>query len=174
MSVGTTHSGRSEWSVTLAISVVSPSISRGSGGLIDFPRKTPARDTKRYKEMGTTLWHKIFQKRSSKLRSYKQGVHGDRRLISVANMFLSRADAFVEAGTNVGSTLSFVARRFRRVKCYGCEPDDNARANALAHAKDGENCEVHIPLLVRPFEAVRRGPCKEQSVFRSIWSRMRQ
>lgn len=51
------------------------------------------------------------------------GFHGDRYLLEVVDAYLSRASHFVETGTNVGSTLRYVASRYPQVQCRSCEPD---------------------------------------------------
>lgn len=60
------------------------------------------------------------------------GFHGDRYLLDLVDTLMARCDAFVETGSNVGSTLAYVARRFPSAQCYSCEPD----ATAYGHAQD--------------------------------------
>lgn len=59
------------------------------------------------------------------------GFHGDLHLLELVNVILGKCDFFVETGTNVGSTLAYVARTYPGVLCLSCEPD----AAACTHAK---------------------------------------
>jgi FkbM family methyltransferase len=62
------------------------------------------------------------------------GFHGDRHLLRLVDLLAARARTFLETGSNVGSTLGYVARRFHDLDCLSCEPDPAAHAVATAHA----------------------------------------
>lgn len=67
-----------------------------------------------------------FQKHQKKRvpsKFFKIGFHGDEYLISVVDKIMQGSDSFVETGTNVGSTLAYVAKKYPNVKCFSCEPD---------------------------------------------------
>lgn len=57
---------------------------------------------------------------------FELGFHGDRYLLSLVDGIMRSADAFVETGTNVGSTARYVARKCPQVAVYSCEPDPDA------------------------------------------------
>jgi hypothetical protein len=52
-----------------------------------------------------------------------KGFHGDRFLLRLVDLLAPRAETFLETGSNVGSTLGYVARRFPALECLACEPD---------------------------------------------------
>lgn len=54
------------------------------------------------------------------------GFHGDKYLINIVFSCLNQAETFIETGTNVGSTLVFVAKNYPKMKIYSCEPDKKA------------------------------------------------
>jgi hypothetical protein len=62
------------------------------------------------------------------------GFHGDRYLLKLVDHLLrGPATRFVETGTNVGSTLAYVARTYPSIPCWSCEPNapacEQARTN---------------------------------------------
>ena len=59
-------------------------------------------------------------------REVELGFHGDAYLLALVDALLDRAEAFVETGTNVGSTLRYVAARRPQLPCLSCEPDPEA------------------------------------------------
>ena len=67
-----------------------------------------------------------------------KGFHGDRFLLELVDALVDRVGpttgTFVETGSNVGSTLGYVARRFPALACLSCEPDPDAHAAAVEHA----------------------------------------
>jgi hypothetical protein len=68
---------------------------------------------------------------SSRFVFYEFGFHGDRYLLQLADHLLGQADAFIETGGNVGSTLAYVARRFPKIDAFSSEPDEAAFAEAI-------------------------------------------
>lgn len=73
------------------------------------------------------------------LTPVSKGFHGDRFLLELVDLLAGRVGTFIETGSNVGSTLGYVARRFPALACLSCEPDEPAYAAAKAHAcvRDG-------------------------------------
>ncbi|MEM7310594.1 MAG: FkbM family methyltransferase [Planctomycetota bacterium] len=63
-----------------------------------------------------------------------KGFHGDRFLLDLVDRLAASVETFVETGSNVGSTLGYVARRFPALTCLSCEPDADAHAAATEHA----------------------------------------
>lgn len=70
------------------------------------------------------------------------GFHGDRYLIEVAEHLLAAAAAFVETGSNVGSTLRWVAQTFPAIPCLSCEPDPRAFSEATTNTGSLANVSV--------------------------------
>ena len=78
-------------------------------------------------------------------RSYVPGAlgfHGDQHLLRLVHRLLPAADLFLETGTNVGTTLGWVARTFPHLPCLSCEPDARAVAVARGHACTRADVEV--------------------------------
>jgi len=71
---------------------------------------------------------------SRSLQPLPVGFHGDRHLLRLIDLLAARAHTFLETGSNVGSTLGYVARRFPALDCISCEPDPAAHAVAAEHA----------------------------------------
>ncbi|MGB1288531.1 MAG: hypothetical protein ACPG7F_18495 [Aggregatilineales bacterium] len=57
---------------------------------------------------------------------FETGFHGDLYLNRYIASVMPYAKAFIETGTNVGTTLAFVARTYPQIPRYSCEPDENA------------------------------------------------
>ncbi len=71
------------------------------------------------------------------------GFHGDRYLLTLVDTLLQSCDYFVETGTNVGSTLAYVAKRYPDVQCFSCEPDETAYGHASKNTSSYNNVELH-------------------------------
>lgn len=71
-----------------------------------------------------------------------EGFHCDKHLQKVAQILLSEANFFIETGTNVGSTLHYVARSHPEVSCYSCEPDAKAYTQAQANTCTQSNVKI--------------------------------
>ena len=52
----------------------------------------------------------------------KEGFHGDKHVLALADYFLKGASAFVETGSLAGTTACYVGSRYA-VQVYSCEPD---------------------------------------------------
>lgn len=62
------------------------------------------------------------------------GFHGDKYLLGLAGQLAAKSKVFVETGSNVGSTLAYVAKNNPQIRCLSCEPDPAAFAEANKHA----------------------------------------
>ena len=72
-----------------------------------------------------------------------KGFHGDRFLIEAVHSVLKDAEYFVETGTNVGSTIRFVATKYNAIQCLSCEPDENGFRSAGCNTQGLDNVELH-------------------------------
>jgi hypothetical protein len=63
------------------------------------------------------------------------GFHGDLYLLELVDTIMNKCKYFVETGTNVGSTLTYVAKKYPEIQCFSCETDmaafEHARQNTL-------------------------------------------
>jgi len=73
---------------------------------------------------------------------FELGFHGDRHLLELVDGFLGIATAFVETGTNVGSTAAYVARTYPSLPVFSCEPDSVAFAVASDTLKPYPNARL--------------------------------
>lgn len=62
---------------------------------------------------------------------YETGFHGDQYLLAFVDTIMQSVKTFIETGTNVGSTLAYVARKYPHIQCFSCEPDPEAFRHAL-------------------------------------------
>lgn len=81
-------------------------------------------------------------KENGRFQFYEVGFHGDRYLIELVDFLVGQVDYFVETGTNVGTTLSFIARRHPELTCLSCEPDPKAFAEAARHTEGLTNVTI--------------------------------
>ncbi|MEL6926901.1 MAG: hypothetical protein AAFO94_22875, partial [Bacteroidota bacterium] len=73
-----------------------------------------------------------------------EGFHGDQHLIRVvADLVQHGAGHFVETGTNVGSTLRYVAKTYPKLNCISCEPSKEAFAEANKNTAELKNVTIH-------------------------------
>ncbi|MCG6893770.1 MAG: hypothetical protein LJE65_09205 [Desulfobacteraceae bacterium] len=73
---------------------------------------------------------------------YEVGFHGDRHLIQVVDSLIEHCSHFIETGTNVGSTLAYVASRYPNVACLSCEPDPEGFQRAERNVAPFPNAAV--------------------------------
>lgn len=71
------------------------------------------------------------------------GFHGDEYLLALVDALVDEVDFFVETGTNVGSTLRYVASRWPEVECLSCESDNEAFETALRATRLLGNANVY-------------------------------
>jgi hypothetical protein len=70
------------------------------------------------------------------------GFHSDSHLIALVLELVESAKAFVETGTNVGSTTRYVGKLFPDMPVYSCELDEGAYRSAMSATKSLKN--VHL------------------------------
>jgi len=84
-----------------------------------------------------------FAKKSTRdTRFFQIGFHGDKYLISIVETIMESVDVFIETGTNVGSTLAYVARTYKHIKCLSCEQQNKLFIKAIKNIKDFTNASV--------------------------------
>jgi hypothetical protein len=83
------------------------------------------------------------KKKDERFHFFDLGFHGDLYLISLVKLLLTQNDYFIETGTNVGSTLAFVAKTFPNIQCLSCEPDINAFKQASENISNHKNIELY-------------------------------
>jgi hypothetical protein len=76
---------------------------------------------------------------------YDVGFHGDEYLLSLVDYIFrnENVERFVETGTNVGSTLAYVARKYKEIDCFSCEPDIRAFTLAQGHSMALPNAKIY-------------------------------
>lgn len=99
------------------------------------------------------LFKKIFCKNSPTevpvedmerpMNELMNGFHGDRYLIELVNFLLADCKYFVETGTDVASTLNYVARANPTVKCLSCEPHKATYEEALKNTAGCDNVKIY-------------------------------
>lgn len=90
----------------------------------------------------------LFSRRKRDEASYQfqqTGFHGDHYLLALVDALVTREriDCFVETGTNVGSSLVYLAKRHPQVQALSCEQDAEAARRARKHARGLANVEIH-------------------------------
>ena len=75
-----------------------------------------------------------------------EGFHGDRYTQKLVNFLIQDCKYFIETGSNVGSTLSFVARTYPSVQCLSCEPDNDAIKEARKNTAAYGNVTIYHEL----------------------------
>ncbi len=68
-----------------------------------------------------------------KMQFIDTGFHGDEYLLCLVAHLIGKSKVFIETGSNVGSTLAYVARNNPQVRCLSCEPDQSAFEQASAN-----------------------------------------
>ena len=77
-----------------------------------------------------------------KLNYFEIGFHGDQYLISLIFSLLKHADLFIETGASTGSSLVYTGRNFPELKCYSCEPREEAFNQARINSEKFKNIEI--------------------------------
>ena len=70
------------------------------------------------------------------------GFHGDQYPFQLVDLIIRHCSYFVETGTNVGSTLACVARKYPHIHCLSCEPNSRAFQQALKNTKNLPNASI--------------------------------
>ncbi len=71
------------------------------------------------------------------------GFHGDKYLIKLIDTIIPDCDLFIETGTNVASTLAYVAKKYPNVQCFSCEPDVSAYNKAISNTNHLINAFIY-------------------------------
>lgn len=71
------------------------------------------------------------------------GFHGDKYLLSVVHSIMQMVKAFVETGTNIGSSLAYVALTYPHVQCLSCEPDQRSFEHSLKNTSGLPNVSIY-------------------------------
>jgi hypothetical protein len=71
------------------------------------------------------------------------GFHGDKYLLELVFAAARRCEQFVETGTNVGSSICYLARHFPKLPCYSCEPDKESCEFARRKAAPFPNAQIN-------------------------------
>ncbi|MEM6843552.1 MAG: hypothetical protein AAF632_15090 [Bacteroidota bacterium] len=68
------------------------------------------------------------------------GFHGDKHLLNLVDYLMQQeVRYFIETGSNVGTTLTYVANQYPSISCLSCEPDKTAFEHALINTKNFSN-----------------------------------
>lgn len=78
----------------------------------------------------------------SRFNFFGTGFHGDVYLLELVELLLAKCAVFVETGTNVGSTLAYVAGHHPHVRCFSCEPDREAYQHAKTNIARFDNVSL--------------------------------
>ena len=78
----------------------------------------------------------------SKYVFFECGFHGDQYLLNLVDLIVPNCSNFIETGTNVGSTLAYVARKYPHIHCLSCEPDSRAFQQALRNTRNLPNASI--------------------------------
>jgi hypothetical protein len=70
------------------------------------------------------------------------GFHGDEFLLGIVDSLAQGTEYFFETGTNVGSTLAYVARKYPQLECFSCEIDPRAYILAKSNTTGLENVQL--------------------------------
>jgi hypothetical protein len=86
-----------------------------------------------------------FRKRRSEqaLKLLDLGFHGDRYLLDLVDSVAKGCACFIETGTNVGTTLAYIAKTYPFLKCLSCEPDKEAFLRAAENTSPYGNVRVY-------------------------------
>lgn len=79
---------------------------------------------------------------NSRYQFVEIGFHGDRYLLDLVDLLATKSTAFIETGTNVGSSLAYLARKHPNLPCFSCEPDKKAYQEALKNTRGLKNVGI--------------------------------
>ncbi len=74
---------------------------------------------------------------------FEVGFHGDLYLLQLVDLIIRNCSYFIETGTNVGSTLAYVARKYPHIHCLSCEPNSRAFQQALKNTRNLPNASIY-------------------------------
>jgi len=70
------------------------------------------------------------------------GFHGDQYLLNILNFFLLECKNFIETGTNIGTTLKYVADGYKHLNLYSCEPNKKLYLKAKEKLNKYLKCKI--------------------------------
>ena len=70
------------------------------------------------------------------------GFHGDHYLLTLCDLLIKNCSYFVETGTNIGSTLVYVAKTYPKIQCLSCDPDKGAFNEAFKNTRGFNNISL--------------------------------
>ncbi|WP_258104019.1 hypothetical protein [Marinoscillum sp. MHG1-6] len=89
---------------------------------------------------------KLLEKKS-RFNLMPVGFHGDTYLMDLVDFLINTGvEVFIETGTNVGSTLAYVAKSYPDIMCYSCEPDPEAYQHATRNTSNFSNVKIYNQL----------------------------
>lgn len=79
-----------------------------------------------------------------RFKLHKLGFHGDLHLLKVIdNLIENGITTFIETGTNVGSSLLYLAEKYPNINCISCEPDKEAYDIACKNTAHLKNVRIY-------------------------------
>lgn len=108
-------------------------------GLIEFIRTAASRVARGI----TSGQNGVDQVAADKLVFCETGFHSDRYLLDLVDQISSRCEYFIETGTNVGSTLAYMARLYPKMQCLSCEPDTEAYKQSIVNTEGQNNIVLY-------------------------------
>lgn len=96
------------------------------------------------------------------------GFHGDKYLIELVFAAARRCGQFIETGTNVGSSVVYLAKNFPKLPCYSCEPDKEACDFARGKAAALPNVQISnelSPQFLHTLQGKVPGLCARETMF---------
>jgi hypothetical protein len=89
---------------------------------------------------------------------FNVGFHGDSHLLKIVDFMVAKNVVnFIETGTNVGTTIAYVAKKYPHVQCFSCEPDATAFAESLKNTTDLPNVKIFQDLSQDFLDKILRG-----------------
>lgn len=88
----------------------------------------------------SSIWKRPPPSRQSQFINV--GFHGDKNLLNLTMYIANKCEIFIETGSNVGSTLAYVARCHPAMRCLSCEPDRSAFEQAKKNTSSYINVEL--------------------------------
>ena len=89
------------------------------------------------------LPHRSEDSSEDRLAFANVGFHGDFYLLELVDTVIRQCEYFIETGANVGTTLAYVARRYRNIRCLSCEPDKIAYGRAKGNVSKYPNVAIY-------------------------------
>ena len=123
------------------------------------------------REMVKSLRDRILPRSSSeeRFKFVEVGFHGDLYLLELVDQVMSKCNSFVETGSNVGSTLTYVGKKYPSVQCFSCEPDPTAYQHALQNTHECANVklfnEMSQSFMKRMVKAKKEGTLSDDVLF---------